>query len=191
MIYLSTMPAPSRFPCTARAALAAAEQQGHCPQLSRRTACPSRKGTGAMPCIAEAEGGEMKLTTGPGLQSCPESVRGSKAPEQTVMIPTLWDCPFPHLPALSTHMYKSRLPGLFAPVPAWHLPPTTPFQPATGGKAVKRDLAGGAVVKTAPQCRGLGSIPCRGVKIPHAVWCRWVMWQKGRRNTGKEVGCNI
>ena len=51
MIYLSTMPAPSRFPCTARAALLQPNNRVTARQLSRRTACPSRKRAPA-PCPA-------------------------------------------------------------------------------------------------------------------------------------------
>lgn len=51
MIYLSTMPAPSSFPCTARAALLQPNSRATARQLSRRTACPSRKRAPA-PCPA-------------------------------------------------------------------------------------------------------------------------------------------
>lgn len=117
---------------------AAAEQQGHCPAAQPQDSLPVQEaGAGAMPCIAEAEGDVMELTSqGQArplrcLQSCPESARGSEAPEQTMMIPTLWDCPSPHHPALSTHMYKSRSVRAACTCSGLGTSPTTPFQPAS------------------------------------------------------------
>lgn len=61
---------------------AAAEQQGHCPAAQPQDSLPIQEaGTGAMPCIAEAEGGEMKLTSQGQASRVVQSQPGAPKPQ--------------------------------------------------------------------------------------------------------------